>query len=195
MLEDFKKPDVKAPRHRPKTLNIINGDLFKKFLEKYPEYKEHDYEEFKNILYTFNEALCSTAIEHRDGVELPESLGNIFIGTCWKPKRRNLNFGKSSQYEKALTNHNHDTDGKICKIFYTNYQNKYRFTNRVMWMFQGCRDFKRTLSKEYRENWKRYIHIDPNLKINKLYKKRMQRDYMKHKDKAMLDYYNEFDMD
>ena len=195
MLDEFKKPDVKAPRYRPTGLHILSKDLFKRFVEKYPEHKKRDYEEFKQIINTFNEALWHEAIEHRDGVELPESLGNLFIGTCWRTKRKNINFGKSAQYEKTLTNHNHVTDGKVCKIFYTNYNNKYRFVNRVMWTFQGCRDFKRTLSKVYPENWKKYIHIDPNLRINKLYKKKIQRDYMQAQAKRMEKFYNEFDMD
>ncbi len=195
MLDSFKKPDVKAPRYRATCLNMMNRVLFKKFIDKYPEYKGRDYEEFKQNINTFNEALWKTALEYRDGVELPESLGNLFIGTCWKKKSRNINFGKSAEYGKLLTNQNYETDGKICKIFYTNYNNKYRFTNRVMWMFKGARDFKRTLAKWYPENWKMYMHIDPNLKVNKLYKKKLQRDYMKDQTKKMLDYYNEFDMD
>jgi hypothetical protein len=195
MLDDFKKPDVKAPRHRPTGLNILNKELYDKFIEKYPEHKEHGYEQFKKIIYTFNEALWKEAVENRDGVELPESLGNLFIGTCWRTKRKNINFGRSAEYEKTLTNQNHETDGKVCKIFYTNYNNKYRFVNRVMWTFQGCRDFKRTLAKHYPENWKKYIHIDPNLRINKLYKKKIQRDYMQAQAKRMEKFYNEFDMD
>jgi len=195
MLENFKKPDVKAPRNRPTSLNLVKRKLFDKFVEKYPEYKDRDYEEFKEIIYNFNEQLWKTAIEYRDGVELPENLGNIFIGTCWRTKRKNINFGKSAQYEKMLTNQNHETDGKVCKIFYTNYENKYRFANRVFWMFKGCRDFKRTLAKTYPDNWKKYVHVDPDLKINKLYKKKMQRDYMTAKAKEMEKFYNEFDMD
>jgi len=195
MLKEYKAPDLKAPRYRPKSLNLLNADAFKKFLEKYPEYKGHDYEEFKEIINTFNEKLWKTAIEHRDGVELPESLGNVFIGTCWKKKRKNIDFNKSALYGKIITNQNHETDGKLAKIFYTNYNNKYRFTNRVMWMFKGCRDFKRELGAVYPQDWKKYREIDPNLKINKLYKRRIKRDVVKKMQARMLDYYNEFDMD
>ena len=195
MLGEFKKPDLKAPRYRPNSINILNRQLFKKFIEKYPEYKNKDYEEFKRNINSFNEALWMSTIENRNGVELPENLGNIFIATCWKTKRKNIDFGKSTKYGKELSNHNHETDGKNCKIFYTNYENKYRFTNRILWTFQGCRDYKRMVAKTYPQNWKMYIHIDPNSKINKLYKKRMRRQYMQKNERAMLDYYNEFDMD
>lgn len=195
MLEEYKKPDLNAPRYRPNCLNLLNRETFKKFLEKYPEYKDRDYKEFEENISTFNETLWKTVIEHRDGVELPESLGNIFIGTCWKKKRQNIDFNKSAKYGKVITNHNLATDGKLAKIFYTNYNNKYRFTNRVMWMFKGTRDFKRELGAVYPQEWKKYREIDPNLKINKLYKRRLNRDKMVAKDAKMLEYYNEFDMD
>lgn len=195
MLKDYKAPDIKAPRYRPKSLNLLNGETFKKFIEKYPEHKECDYEQFKEIINTFNEKIWKTVLEHRDGVELPESLGNVFIGTCWKKKKQNIDFNKSAKYGKLITNHNHETDGKLAKIFYTNYNNKYRFTNRVMWMFKGCRDFKRELGATYPTEWKKYREIDPNLKINKLYKRRMKRDMMQKREALMMEYYNEFDMD
>jgi hypothetical protein len=195
MLQDYKKPDVKAPRYRPSSLNILNMELYNRFLEKYPEYKDRDYEEFKEIISTFNEALWNTALENRDGVELPENLGNVFIGTCWKKKGKNVDFHKSAQYGKLVTNHNHETDGRLAKIFYTNYNNKYRFVNRVMWMFKGGRDFKRAIGKHYPENWKMYIQIDPNLRINKLYKKKLNREHSQAKQNEMMKFYNEFDMD
>lgn len=195
MSKHFKKPDLNAPRYRSNTLVLLSRDLYNKFIEKYPEHKDHDYEEFKRNIATFNEALWRTALDHRDGVDLPEGLGNIFIGTCWKKKKANIDFAKSSKYNIVITNQNHHTDGKLGKIFYTNYNNKYRFANRVMWMFKGCRDFKRETAKIYPENWKMYIHVDPNVKINKLYRKALKRDIAKKINNRLLDYYNEFDMD
>lgn len=195
MLEDFKKPDVKAPRYRAQTTSLMSLKLYKKFLDKFPEHKHHSFEQFKRNIDMFNEAIWKMAIEHRDGIELPESLGNIFIGTCWKTKRRNINFGKSCKYGKAVTNHNYETDGKIGKIFYTNYQNKYRFPNRVFWMFRGIREFKRMVAQVYPTQWKRYIHVDPDLMINKLYKKRKAREYMQKQTAALSEFYNEFEID
>jgi hypothetical protein len=195
MLEDFKKPDLKAPRYRSTNLNLMNRDTFKRFVEKYPEYQGYDYDYFKKIVNTFNEELWNTAIEHRDGIELPENLGNVFIGTCWKPKRKNIACGKSQKYGKTLTHQNHETDGRLAKIFYTNYKNKYRFTNRVMWMFTGCRDFKRKVAEVYPNDWKKYIQVDPNSRINNLYRRRLMRDKMERRSERMMEYYNEFDMD
>lgn len=193
-MKAFKKPDIKGPRYRPTVTCILNHDLFKRFLEKYPEYKHHKIETFKEIINTFNEELWKSAIEYRDGIELPESLGNIFIGTCWKAKRKNINMSKSIKYNQTITNQNYETDGKLGKIFYTNYNNKYRFRNRVMWMFTGHRNFKRSVAEVYPVEWKKYIAVDPNLRINKLYKRKMAADYMQMQTKRMLEYYDEFDM-
>lgn len=195
MLSDYKGPDLNAPRYRKTAVNLMNQETFKRFVEKYPEHKDKTYEEFKRNINIFNEALWKTAIEHRDGIELPENLGNIFIATCKRTKRKNINFGESAKYKKTVTNQNHETDGKNCKIFYTNYDNKYKFMNRIMWMFQGSRDFKREVANTYPQDWKKYIEVDPNAKINRLYKKRMNQDYMERQQNNILDFYNEFDMD
>ena len=194
MLKPFKAPDVKAPRYRPTTFNVLSLELFDKFLEKYPEYKNYDYEDFKKNIVTFNTALWNETIEYRDGVELPESLGNLFIGTCWTSKRKNINIKKSIDLGVTITNKNYETDGKLGKIFYTNYKEKYRFSNRVMWMFIGNRDFKRTVAKTYPKEWKKYIHVDPNQKIAKLYMKHKKMDYMQMKTVSELEFYNEFEL-
>ena len=39
-MNEFKGPDVKAPRFRQKAVKIINDEFFKNFKEKYPKYKD-----------------------------------------------------------------------------------------------------------------------------------------------------------
>ena len=86
-------------------------------------------------------------IENRDGVELPDSLGYIFIGTCPAAKSVNIDYALSKKYGKVLQNKNWETDGKIAKIFYTNYSTKYRFKNRELWQFTAVRQFKKAVAK------------------------------------------------
>jgi hypothetical protein len=195
MIKTFKAPDLNSPRYRPSTFKVMRMELFRKFLTKYPEYKwKYNYDDFEKMIVIFNEALCKEAMENRDGIELPEGLGNIFLGTCWKPKKDNINFKESVIQGRVITNHNHETDGKLCKIFYTNYKDKYKFVNRNLWMFKPSETFQKLGSDNYLKDWKKYIHIDPNLKINKLYIKHKNRDYAKAQEKLLLEYYNEFDM-
>ena len=60
---------------------------------------------------------------------------------------------------KLYKNRNWETDGNIGKIFYTNWSAKYKFKNREFWKFEAVRDFKRSIAKEYPENWTKYIKM------------------------------------
>ena len=74
-MREFRKPDLNAPRYRPKVYNVLSQDLLTQFKEKYPKYKDLSYQVFKDVIKKANEVLWNTVIENRDGVELPESLG------------------------------------------------------------------------------------------------------------------------
>ena len=85
-------------------------------------------------------------------------------------KTVNTNYQLSSQYGKVIQNKNWETDGKIAKIFYTNYSTKYRFRNRELWGFVACRDFKRSVAHEYPKNWNRYPVMKNKYRVAFLYK-------------------------
>jgi hypothetical protein len=196
MMRNFRKPDLTAPRFRPKAFNVLNKELWKEFKEKHPKYKDLTYTEFKNIIKLGNQKLWEKIISYRDGVELPESLGFIFIGTCTSqnPKRKNINYGKSIKYGFEVSNNNLISDGKLAKIFYTNYAVKYKVKDREIWTFAPCRLFKRHVAKSYSENWEKYIEVPDNLKISKLYTEIVTKDMEKKETSSMIVNYNEFDL-
>jgi hypothetical protein len=172
MISNFKKPNLNAPRYRNKVLSILNAETLKEFKDKYPAYKNIDNQKLKNVIKFFNEKIWQEVIENRDGVELPYSLGYLFIGTCPAAKSVNTNYALSKKYGKVLQNKNWDTDGKVAKIFYTNYTTKYRFRNRELWQFTAVRQFKRTVAKTYPKKWTKYIIMSNNKKVAHMYKKR-----------------------
>ena len=172
MISNFKKPNLNAPRYRDKVLSILNAEMLKEFKDKYPAYKNIDNEKLKNIIKFFNEKIWKEVIENRDGVELPYSLGYLFIGTCPAAKSVNTNYALSKKYGKVLQNKNWETDGKVAKIFYTNYTTKYRFRNRELWQFTAVRQFKRAVAKTYPKKWTKYIIMSNNRKVAHMYKKR-----------------------
>ena len=183
----FKGPDVKGKRFRQDEYHVLNRQFYKAFKEKYPKYKDVSTKDLYKICTTFHNLFFETVIETRDGVKLPENLGNIFIGTCQTSKfRRNIDFGKSTKYGVIVTNTNWDTDGKLAKIFYTNNATKYTFSNRECWAFAGSRNFKRSVAKTYSENWPMYIQVDPMKKIRKMFTKSRQKDYVKGIEKEKL---------
>jgi len=171
MISNFKAPDLKAPRYREKVLGLLNADLIKEFKEKYPIYENIDDTKLKKIIRLYNTKLWEEVINNREGVELPDSLGYLFIGTCPAAKSVNTNYSLSREYGKVLQNRNLETDGKIAKIFYTNYSTKYRFKNRELWQFKAVRQFKRSVAKTYPKQWSKYIVMESKKRVADMYKK------------------------
>jgi len=171
MINNFKIPNLNAPRYREKVFGVLNAETIKEFKDKYPAYEQINNEKLKNIIKVYNKKLWEAVIENRDGVELPDSLGYLFIGTCPAAKSVNTNYALSRQYGKVLQNKNWETDGKIAKIFYTNLSTKYRFRNRELWQFKAVRQFKRSVAKTYPEKWNKYIIMESKKRVADMYKK------------------------
>ena len=85
----YKIPNIKGPRYRKTRLNILEYSRLKKFKDLNPIYKNIKNSKLKKIIKLFNEKIWANVIECRDGVELPESLGYIFIATCNSNKKHN----------------------------------------------------------------------------------------------------------
>ena len=100
MISNFKKPNLNAPRYREKVFSILNIETLKEFKEKYPAYKNIDNDKLKNIIKFFNEKIWQEVIQNRDGVELPYSLGYLFIGTCPAAKSVNTDYALSKNMER-----------------------------------------------------------------------------------------------
>lgn len=193
-MKEFNNPDVKEARFRPDILNVFNPKLVKDFKKKYPKYKNLDYKLLKEVMRKFNNAIFQEVIDTRDGVELPEQLGWLFIGTCQQSKKTNVDFAKSKKYGVTVTNKNWETDGKLAKIFFTNYAPKHRMRNREFWGFTACREFKRTVAKTYPENWNTYIVVDANQRLRLAYNKAVYKEIKLKETAKALENYNEFDL-
>jgi hypothetical protein len=133
-------------------------------------------------------------IDVRDGVQLPESIGWLFIGTCQQSKKQNVNYAKSLKYGVSVSNNNWETDGKLAKIFFTNHAPKHKIKNREFWGFTACRNFKRSVAKTYPENWNMYIVVDATKKLNLTYSKAVYRDRKNKETELALKQYNDSDL-
>lgn len=194
MTIPYKKPDLKAPRYRPKKLNFTNAEFYNQFIEDNPRFASLSIDKFKEIITCFNGKIWETVVEERDGVELPEQLGFIFIGTCPR-KKSNVDFHKSQTYGVKLQNQNWESDQYIAKIFYTNYETKYRFKHHEMWGFTGVRDFKRTIGKTYPTEWKKYVMVDNLVRVSKIFRKQKFKHYKEELTQQLLPEYDEFNLD
>jgi hypothetical protein len=193
-MKQIKKPDVTAPRFRPEVHNVLTKEFFKAFRKKHPKFKDVDIEVLRSIAKTFNRTVFQTVIDTRDGVQLPESIGWLFIGTCQQSKKKNIDFAKSHMYGVTVSNNNWATDGKLAKIFYTNYAPRIKMKNKEYWSFVACREFKRSVAKSYPENWNMYAAVEPNTKIRNTYQKIVRKDFAIKMQNKALETYNEFDL-
>jgi hypothetical protein len=174
--------------------SVLNKKFFDSFKKKHPKYKDYTNMELRNIIKAFNKLLYTTVIEKRDGVQLPETIGWLFIGTCQKSKKINVDYAKSNKYGVTVNNNNFNTDGKLAKIFFTSNAPKHKMKNREFWSFVACRDFKRSVSKNYPENWNMYVVVNSTTKLRQTYQKAILQDIAKNKQNHALKSYNEFDL-
>lgn len=196
MINTFKIPDKKAPRFRQSSIGLLNKDFFALFLEKYPEYKNVDHKVLSAIVREFNTLLWETVISHRDGIELPEGLGYVFLGSCATTPKENPDYNNSRKVGKRVMNRNLLSDGYLAKIFYTNHESKYKFRHRRLWKFKGGRTFTNSVSKAFKEDFNRYIVVEDFVKISSLYRRRANKRKVEYRINEVINSdYNEFDID
>jgi hypothetical protein len=193
-VRQCKKPDLNAPRYRPKKLNFTNVEFYNRFIEEHPKYANVTADKFKEVINSFNGKIWETVIENRDGVELPEQLGYLFIGTCPR-KKSNVDFSKSKEHGVVIQHQNWESDNYAAKIFYTNYETKYRFKHHEMWGFSGIRNFKRTVAQTYPVNWKKYVMVDNLVRISRIFRKEKYKEFLKNETLDLLNNYDEFNLE
>jgi hypothetical protein len=190
-----KKPDVKAPRCRKNVVTTISAEMFNEFKVKYPKYKDLTFAEFRNVIKHHSEKIYETVIHTRDGVKLPENLGILVGSSCRK-------VGSDSPYKSYSTANgekleaNLKTDGLLGKIFYTNYTEKGILKDRVLWSFTPIRQFKRSFSANFENNWMNYILVTKGDNVSKMFAKlsRPENDYSHLKPVFDMTDYNEFEI-
>jgi hypothetical protein len=193
-MKEIRKPNLNGPRFREKRISILTAKTLKKFKEKYPEYDSLSLRMFKDIIMTFNSLIVDGIIDNRNGVELPEGLGYIFMGTCPSPRKKNIDYKKSLNYGVETTHKNWDSDNKLLKIFYTNYNTKYPFKNKAVWGFKARKEFRKAASEAYKDNWTKYIEVPPHKKISAMFDRHRKKEYIKNLKPIIPQGYDEFKM-
>lgn len=191
-MSGYNKPDLNAPRYREESVCVLTKELYKNFIKDNPKYSSVTLSDFKQIIFNVNGKIYDTVISTRDGVELPEQLGYLFIGSCKRKKGPNTDYKGSAEYQKVLQHRNWESDGYVAKIFYTNYETKYRFKNHDLWGFDGVRQFSRTVSVSYPTAFKKYIVVDNTMQISKIFRKTTVRQLQAVEIKKKLADYDEF---
>lgn len=194
-MKEFRKPDLNAPRYRAQRLNILNKEFYNSFREANPKYSYLSDKDIKKIVQDVNGKIWQTVIDERDGVELPEQLGYIFIGSCPAPKKPNPNYYLSKQLQTEIQHRNWASDQYLAKIIYTNSAAKYRFQFSNLWGLAPVRQFSRAVAKTYPENYTKYLVVDDYKQINNLFRILNKKIRVGKTQKEVLKTYNEFDLD
>lgn len=189
----MKKPNVQGPRCREKFTTTLNETTFLAFKKKYPQYKSLTLDEFKVIVRTFNELLINSVIDNRNGIELPEGLGFIFIGTCQTPKKKFImDYGTSNKTGVKTSHKNWESDNNLMKIFYSNYNTKHSFQHKQVWAFRPGKPFRHKASVAYKEQWTKYIPINPTEKVSVFFDRNRRENYKKNLKLVIPEGYDEF---
>lgn len=193
-MKDAIKVNRKGPRFRAPRLNTVSSDWLSEIADS-EDCLVKDVVKIKQIIIEANKAIADTIIDFRDGIELPEQLGYMFLGTCQPKIRKNVDFKLTDNYLKVIQHRNWESDNYLAKIFYTNYETKYKFKFHQLWGFKACREFTKNVGKTYPENWKKYIQVDHTLKISRLYRKYIAEVERESIDRERLADYNPLELD
>lgn len=197
-MKTFNQPDLNAPRFRPKWKKVMSKSLFEEFKSHFPEHAHIDYDQFKEVIKTFNENMIQGVINNRYGIELPERLGALFIVNCTWGKNEginNIDFGKSRELGVVVTHQNWESDNKLMKIIYSNHDNRFRIANKKIWQFRLSKPNRKVVSEGYKERPNRYITVDDKKKISGVFKDMERRNSKFNSKPNIPDDYDEFNMD
>lgn len=171
MLRDFKRPNLTAPRFRQSTYKLLKDTFCEKVRNEHKELSHLTDAIIKQLIQTCGTIIQEKVIELRDGVELPEQLGYLFIGSTPATKKGNIDYKTSIELGKEVRHKNWETDELTGKIFYTNYGTKYRFKHNEAWMFKPVRQFKRAVAATYPQEFGKYVKVDSRMKVSGMFKK------------------------
>lgn len=176
----FRKPDLKAPRNRPQVLRLVHKDFYNCFRRDNPAFSYLSDAQILEILTAYHGFIWDAVVNTRDGVELPENIGTIWLGSCPRKKHPNIDFKKSAELGFIVQHQNWESDQFLAKIFYSNFETRYKFKFHDLWGFEAVRQFKRKVGEVFPANYTRYIHVDDTKRKASRYLRRQL--YLKNRE-------------
>lgn len=140
-------------------------DNYSKFCKKYPEIKV-TFNEFLNVIYTYNEGIRNHILETGDKVKLPFGFGEFSINKKRRKKmitidgkdliKLPIDWQKSKQRGKIIYNFNYHTEGYFFGWMW--FKRTSIIKNSELWYFKPSRITSRILS-HYIKTDDKYQHI------------------------------------
>lgn len=142
-------------------------DNYNNFCKKHPSIKL-TYDEWRNVLYTYNESFKEYILETGEKVKLPFGFGEFSINKKKRRKLKNdvdgkefvnlpIDWQKTKEKGKIIYNFNYHTEGYFFGWMW--FKNTARFKNSDLWYFKPSRLTSRLLSHYLKTNDKyQYIY-------------------------------------
>lgn len=137
---------------------------YKSFCKKHPSIKL-SFDEWKNIVYTFNEEFKDYILETGEKAKLPFGFGEFSVNKKKRRKKKGLNdefvnlpvdWKKTREKGKIIYNFNYHTEGYFFGWMW--FKETARLRNTELWYFKPCRNTSRLLSHYINTNEK-YQHL------------------------------------
>lgn len=137
---------------------------YKIFCKKHPSMKL-TYDEWRNILYSFNDAFKNYILETGEKAKLPFGFGEFSINKKKRRKKKGLNdefvnlpvdWKKTKEKGKIIYNFNYHTEGFFFGWMW--FKDKARLKNTDLWYFKPSRTTSRLLS-HYINTDEKYQHL------------------------------------
>jgi hypothetical protein len=187
--------DKKAPRFKKTRMDVVTMELAEEFLKEFPQYA--DKPEFKNkstfskLIKKFNSAIWRHTIDHRDGIDLPERLGVLFVGaktSVYTP----VDYGQTNKYGTEVLMNNLESNGLIGKIFYSRHSRNHGLTIGTIYGFKPCREYALGVRDAFKNgDCRKYRRVENKRELHILFLERM-RNRNRKEGYGISDNYNEF---
>lgn len=140
---------------------IPNLNTYNQVKKKYPFITKNSHNHWNEFMEYLTEEVCST----RNGVDLPISLGWLFMGAF--PSKDNK-FKDKRRYCEALGGMEpfkiQERDGFECRIVYTHTRSKKKAYAPTFYGFKPTSAFNTECTDQFKKDWKKYIVI-PNIRF------------------------------
>lgn len=166
---DPKKARVTLPRYDVIGTNVKltykgvpNSEEFYNILTTtYPYLKKYTPRQIKDYIKKCNEFAGEKAVTTREGIRLPENLGDLLGGVFLfkataRQKRMSVDFNASEKLGKVVRHLNLHSDGRKGKIVYSVSKPGVRNSPFRYWKLDAARNIKKKFSEGMKKDWTMY---------------------------------------
>lgn len=163
--------DRLKPRFRKDTgltKKLVTTDFFKVFKKKHKKTDIKDFAKAREILKSFHNKVTDIIATEREGFNFMNMAYIFTVGFYpseedLQSKKLYINHNLSNQIDKKVIYSNIETDGKVCKIFFSMDLPKYKFKFRKIWGFTPTRPFKKKVSESFKINHQKFFTFHKNV--------------------------------